>query len=264
MKDIKEYIYEAKQQQCRIFSHTEGKSIKESIFDDDILDQDHIEEGLIKKFLEENYHIDLNQIEIIKDKSEKYIVNVFNKVYIKNKNIASLTGDLFKFGHISGSFMCSSSKIESLKGAPEKVSENFYLYGCVYLESLEGAPKEVGGDFVCTKCNKLKSLKGAPEKVGGRFECYKCENLESLEGAPKKCKEFDCSRCDKLTSLEGAPKYCNRFYCDECGNLITLKGAPIKTDTFHCSDCPKLMSLDWLPKIKQNLYCSGCGFLMRK
>lgn len=244
MKGIKECIYE-------------------SLFDDDILDRDFVEEVAIKKWLKENYNLDPKYITINQNKiTKEYTVDVKESIYV-NPDIKSLTNGLFKFDCISGNFICSSSKIESLKGAPEKVSGNFYLYGCVYLESLEDAPKEVGRDFVCTKCNKLKSLKGAPEKVGGRFECYKCENLESLEGAPKKCKEFDCSHCDKLTSLEGAPKYCNRFYCDECKNLITLKGAPIKTDTFHCSNCPKLMSLNGLPKIKQNLYYSGCGFCLR-
>ena len=89
-------------------------------------------------------------------------------------------GFTINFGEIKGNFKCSSSRLKSLKGAPQKVGGYF---NCSYnqLVSLEGAPKEVGGWFDCSS-NQLTSLKGAPQKVGGDFDCYNNPNLHSLDG----------------------------------------------------------------------------------
>jgi hypothetical protein len=51
-----------------------------------------------------------------------------------------------KFGKVYGDFICSSNKLETLKGVP----------------------KFVGGDFNCSH-NQLKSLKYAPGEVRGNF-----------------------------------------------------------------------------------------------
>ena len=255
-------------------------SLYESIFDDDIVTRKADMEEYIKDFLEKNYYkINDNNIEIHKV-GDKYIVNINTDFGIKyNCNLKSLTNELFEFGEINGNFICSYSKIESLKGAPKKC-EMFKCDECENLISLEGAPENVSYLFTCKSCDKLKSLKGAPREAN-YFDCSYCPNLTSLEGAPKKCKEFDCSHCDKLKSLEGAPEiihelfWCNNcsqlksleggprlvgviFGCMHCENLITLKGAPKECERFNCSGCEKIKTLEGIPKKCLEFYCEYC------
>ena len=256
------------------------KHLYESLFDDDILDQDDIEK-YIKLFLKENYYeVPDSNIKIYKDRN-KYIVNVNADFGIKyNCNLKSLTNELFEFGEINGSFTCSHSEIESLKGAPKFVKGTFGCTECKNLISLEGAPEKVLYLFTCRSCDKLKSLKGAP-KEADYFDCSYCPNLTSLEGAPKKCKEFDCSHCDNLTTLKGAPEiihnifWCNNcsqlksleggprlvsmiFGCMHCENLTTLKGAPKECESFNCSGCEKIKTLEGIPKTCLAIYCEYC------
>jgi hypothetical protein len=178
---------------------------------------------------------------------------------ISKNNIVNVNGDVnfnyksedykkvikkYKFGHVSGDFMCSNNNLTSLEGAPDNVGGNFMCsnnnltslegapdnvegsFMCYdnELTSLEGAPEEVGGDFVCTN-NNLTSLEGAPEEVGGDFVCP-VNKLTTLEGAPEEVGgDFNCSD-NKLTSLEGAPEEVGgRFMCSR-NNLTSLKGAP--------------------------------------
>lgn len=104
---------------------------------------------------------------IISDKPNNnglYEVSSDGNIEVINKNITSLTNDLFEWKKVYGYFDC---------------------YNCVKLITLEGAPKDVGGNFDCGNCKNLKTLKGAPEYVGGCFYGEYCTNLESLEGAPK-------------------------------------------------------------------------------
>lgn len=85
------------------------------------------------------------------------------------------------FGSITGSFVCSDSKLTTLKGAPSHVGG---VFDCSRnaLTSLQYAPEYVGRDFICAG-NKLTNLKGAPEEVGVDFNCNG-NPLTSLEGAP--------------------------------------------------------------------------------
>ena len=88
--------------------------------------------------------------------------------------ITSLTSDIFQWGEVGGNFECSfCGLLESLEGAPEKVTDVFSCSHCQSLKSLKGAPKEVE-DFYCNNCKSLKSLKGAPEIVRGFFDCCYC------------------------------------------------------------------------------------------
>jgi hypothetical protein len=85
------------------------------------------------------------------------------------------------FGSITGSFICSDSKLTTLKGAPSHVGGVFDCSNNA-LTSLAYAPEYVGRDFVCAR-NQLTNLKGAPEQVGVDFNCSR-NPLTSLEGAP--------------------------------------------------------------------------------
>jgi hypothetical protein len=109
--------------------------------------------------------------------AETGAIDVDGDVYLK-KRVNRLP---VKFAHVTGSFVCSNSKLITLEGAPHSVRE---VFDCSVnlLTSLEGAPEYVGRDFKCAY-NKLTNLKGAPEQVGVDFKCHS-NPLTSLEGAP--------------------------------------------------------------------------------
>jgi hypothetical protein len=69
------------------------------------------------------------------------------------------------FGHITGSFDCSTNYLTNLKGCPHTVGGYFDCYDNK-LTSLEGCPKSVSGSFDCSH-NQLTTLRFAPEEVEG-------------------------------------------------------------------------------------------------
>jgi len=87
-----------------------------------------------------------------------------------------------QFGQVTGKFVCSESRLESLVGSPHTVGKAF---SCSKnkLTSLQGAPRSVGGGFWCAN-NQLTSLVGAPDHVGGSLQCNG-NPLKSLDGMPK-------------------------------------------------------------------------------
>jgi hypothetical protein len=127
------------------------------------------------------------------------------------------------FGHVSGDFYCSASKLKTLEGAPGHVSGDFYC-SANQLKTLEGAPGHVGGDFDCNN-NQLKTLEGAPDAVGGSFYCNN-NQLKTLEGAPGYVDGGFYCNSNQLKTLEGAPGHVGgRFFCHN-NQLITLDDAP--------------------------------------
>ena len=149
----------------------------------------------IKQFLKDNYKKSSSFEISRKPNNDGYYEVDCSKcsdIEVGNKNITSLTNNLFIFVNIKGDFDCSY---------------------CRNLTSLEGAPEEIVGDFYCTYCNKLTSLKGAPKEVGKHFYCNNCSNLTSLKGSPKEIKHvFDLTNCINIKSLEGAPKKVRTWY----------------------------------------------------
>ena len=200
------------------------KRLIESIFDDDILDQDNTNEILIKRWLKENYDIfnnGANDNIVIKEKAGKYLVDIpYGDVTVKNLAIKSLTNDLFDFDVMYGDFICNGCRnLKSLKGAPREVNGSFECNNCRELESLEGSP-DYCREFECSMCPKLKSLKGAPKEVRGIFICSYCDMLKDLQGASRTvyC-EFNCDFCKNLKSFKGMPKSCKYLTCEGCPNL---------------------------------------------
>ena len=197
--------------------------INESILDVD----DNIEHvgdiAIVKNFINKNYTIinykgpaDFN-IRNEKTKDGKFIVDAqYHEVSVTNKDIKSLTNNMFVWGIVG----------------------NFYCKDCSKLKSLEGSPIQVNWNFSCEGCDTLTTLKGAPSIVKLSFSCKDCMSLTSLVGAPEKTGTFNCGLCQSLKSLKGAPKELTKFYCNGCISLVSLNGSPKKvTDTFKCSDC---------------------------
>jgi hypothetical protein len=237
------------------------KTLYESLLDDfDELDKDVQQNTKISvmKFLIDNYKLNNEPIgsadKKIKisdkpNKDGKYVVDVDGRLEVKNRDIYTLTNNLFVFGKVGGYFSCTDCKnLTSLEGAPKEVNGSFLCSKCENLTSLEGSPKIVRGSFYCGYTNII-SLKGGPEKVGVSFDCSNCKDLKTLEGAPKEVSGyFSCSKCENLTSLKGSPKKVDSFHCGYT-NITSLKGAPEKVEnSFHCANCNKLKNLDYLPK----------------
>ena len=108
--------------------------IIESIFDieDNIDNMDESIREEIKHFLKDNFKTNSTyQISKKPNKEGKFEVLVNGNVEVKDKNLTSLTNDIFIWTNIKGNFICDY---------------------CNSLTSLEGAPKEVGGDFYCRNC----------------------------------------------------------------------------------------------------------------
>ena len=185
------------------------KSLKEYISEgllDRVKNKEVNHDAVIEEFLKKNYRIKGSYT--IKETKSGFVVDVKGDVKVKNKNIASLTNELFEFGVVSGDFKC---------------------FDCSSLTSLEGAPREVGKEFNCNGCNSLRTLEGAPEKVIDYFDCSSCPSLTTLEGAPKEVGGLNCSHCESLISLEGTPqKIVYGFECVNCKSLRTLEGVPEK------------------------------------
>ena len=201
---------------------------------------------IIEKWINDNFKVTNLKISDNPNNDGKYEVSAAN-VNIANRNIISLTNDMFIW-KIVESFNCSNCpSLISLEGAPEKVGRNFDCSNCESLKSLEGAPEKVGRNFDCSYCPSLISLEGSPKEVGRDFYCYDCKSLTSLEGSPKEIDgNFLCNNCDSLKALKCSPKKVGgRFDCHRCKSLTSLEGAPkeVKGD-FDCSECDSLKSTD--------------------
>ena len=208
--------------------------INESILDVD----DNIEHAcdivLVKEFIKEHYTINnLNrpvEIDIRDEKTKdgKFIVDAqYCDVNVIDKDIKSLTNNMFIWGIVG----------------------NFYCKDCFKLKSLEGSPIQVNWNFSCTGCDMLTTLKGAPLIVSISFSCKDCMSLKSLIGAPEKTETFDCSLCQSLKSLKGAPKELKNFNCSGCISLASLSGSPKKViNIFNCSDCAMPFDSEYIRK----------------
>jgi hypothetical protein len=196
------------------------KTLYESLLDDfDTLVANTDYKKDVIQFLSDNYMGDF-KISQKPNKEGFYIVTNATSKQIKtiNKQMHSLTNGLFIFGTITSDFFIS--RMDNL-------------------ESLQGAPKKITGSFLCNDCPKLKNFIGGPKEVCRDVQC-EFSGIESLEGAPVKVGlDFDCNHCYNLTSLKGAPKTIgNCFYCYGCKNLESLEGAPKTVScAFDCSGC---------------------------
>jgi hypothetical protein len=169
----------------------------------------------------------------------KYVEETCDDLFISNWNInddgkVDVDGDVrisncgleeipFKFGMVTGDFVCN----------------------CNNLKTLEGSPDYVGGYFSCNK-NELVSLKGSPIRIGEYFSCGE-NKLKTLVGGPRLVNgDYYCDY-NEIASLKGAPEF-NTFSLD-CSNnkLSNLVGIPIGLSFIDCSN-NKLVSVDGIRK----------------
>ena len=173
MKSIKNYL----------------NSCLESLLDDDdiYLDSEN-DKKVIEELIKDNYKI-YGKLTI----SDDFVVDCNGNVgvYVKSRNIESLTNGLFRWGKIESYFDCNGCNITSLKGSPKEVGGYFDCSYCKNITTLEGAPKETDGYFSCSHCDKLETLKGAPKWVGSCLYCKSCKNLKITDFDRKKYKIKD-------------------------------------------------------------------------
>ena len=136
------------------------KSLYESLFDIDD-NVDNVDRSIVEKFLKDNYRGSFI-ISNKPNKDGKYEVSCVGAV-VAQKNITSLTNDMFVWTEMDAEFNCS---------------------WCDSLTSLKGAPKKVGSEFNCMYCKSLMSLKGAPKKTD-YFRCEGCGGKFSEEDVKK-------------------------------------------------------------------------------
>ena len=152
------------------------ESLYESLLDNFDTLNSNIDREMVKKFLKDNYDGKYT-ISKTPNKDGLYEVSSKSDIIVKDKNIQSLTNNLFIWKKIGGYFNCRyCESLKSLKGAPEEVYNYFDCSYCKSLTSLKGAPKMVGGDCNCDSCESLTSLEGAPKEVRGVFDCAACKN----------------------------------------------------------------------------------------
>lgn len=151
----------------------------------------------------------LNQDKVKVNEITKTLIN-FNKVNgdvdisIRwSKNGRAGTNQIpFTFNEVTGDFLLTHSKLETLKGCPKKVGGDFNV-ACNILKDLEGAPETVDGDFIVND-NILHSLVGSPRYVGGDFD-ISSNSIESLEGITSEIGGYLDISFNKIKSFDDFP-----------------------------------------------------------
>ena len=119
-------------------------------------------------------------------KIKNYTINKDNTVDVNGSVYLNFYIFLFfipiQFGKVDGNFICSYSKIFSLKGCPKIVHGDFNC-SSTKIKTLIGSPNFVGGSYNCSDNLKLKTLKGCPQFIGNDFSAIVC-NIETLEYSP--------------------------------------------------------------------------------
>jgi hypothetical protein len=82
-----------------------------------------------------------------------------------------------RFNRVNGNFICSLSKLTTLKGSPNFVG-GYFSCANNFLKDLKYSPKKVIGDFVCSR-NNLTDLYGDIEYVGGDFYCGRNQLIDN-------------------------------------------------------------------------------------
>lgn len=120
----------------------------------------------------------------------------------------------FKFGKVTGNFICNSNKLESLEGCPYYVGK---MFNCSSnnLKSLEYGPKEVGGPYDCT-FNELDNLDGIAPEIGDSLYCHD-NNITNLDIISNIEGDIYCGS-NNLDPNEKDSNYGFRGYCKEIIN----------------------------------------------
>ena len=111
----------------------------------------------VRQFIKENYK---GRVKISSEpnKDGKYEVSAKGDVTVTNRNITSLTNNMFVFTSVDGNFFCCD---------------------CLNLKSLEGATENISGNYYCVNCHSL-SLDNVSEKIKEKvvFNCEECDKYD--------------------------------------------------------------------------------------
>ena len=102
-------------------------------------------------------------------------IDVDGGVYLYHMDLTKIP---FKFGKVTGDFLCYNNKLTSLEGCPNEVGGYFACFNN-QLTNLIGGPQEVGADYSCYN-NKLETLEGCAGDIGEYLDCTN-NNLEMLD-----------------------------------------------------------------------------------
>lgn len=164
------------------------RTIYETIFDIDN-NIDNVDESIIEKFLEENYtgvFVISNKL----NKNNKYDVKYISNVELKNKDIKSLTNNMFVFTDVDGNFEINGAQyISDLEGLPSDIKGCLAIYNCPNLKSLKGMSKAVGKIYI-DSCPSLKSIDYMPTTIYGDVEYHKSECYEHDDIYIENCKNL--------------------------------------------------------------------------
>lgn len=146
------------------------KSLLESLFDDDILDND---DYIVNTWVK-NHCSGVFKLKKLKKGTWKL---TGNKIVIKNHDLQTFP-EFLKISELScDDFIITGCDVTSLIGLFEEgitVKCNMTISDCPKLESLEGCPETVDGTLCILNNQSLRNLEGAPKNVLG--SCYISSN----------------------------------------------------------------------------------------
>lgn len=128
---------------------------------------------------------------------------------------------------VGGLYIAGFTKLNSLKGCPSDVKDNFTITLCSALKGLDYLPKHIGGDITINHNANLLSIDGlsaVTNVVNGDLYLNSNYKLKSLDGCPSFVYgTFSCEKCKSLTSLSGCPEQVgNNIYCKYCATRFTV------------------------------------------
>ena len=130
---------------------------------------------IIKEFIE-RHNIKEGDYKI----NPNFSIDVYCSIQLKEEDMID-NKIPFKFGKVDGDFRISDIPIETLENSPDEVTGT-YIITFTKIESLYGSPKVVGHNFNVNFNKKLVTLAGSPEKVGGDYKFFSSWNVNDIKG----------------------------------------------------------------------------------
>lgn len=123
-------------------------------------------------FLREKLSLDITRCSLRKDETFGCIIDIYGQNVFLGIFQEKELPEFIKFGNIfDGNFVCSHSRLISMKGFPDSIGGNLDITHCRGIESLDDIPKEVKGDFICIGLGFAESDIRSHCKVGGTIYC---------------------------------------------------------------------------------------------
>lgn len=133
-----------------------------------------IGEEMYLSFLREKLFLDTDKQRCTLRKDETFgcVIDIYGQNVFLSIFQEKELPEFIKFGNmIDGNFVCSHSKLISMRGFPDTISGNLDITYCKGIESLDGISKEVKGDFISIGLNFTEEDIRSHCKVGGNIYC---------------------------------------------------------------------------------------------